>query len=313
MKVWPADGSNPYSTPGGDVTPAVNGKPIIASDGLSQKIVDEQKLASPDGIDDYLIFQGGVKRLSGIDLAYYKRRQMERRTRAFAVRQGIADGNLATYLELLKRDRDQLHLFLDRMTINVSQLWRNPEHFDTVARQVFPLLAERRVGSSVKIWSAGCSYGAEAYTLAAICIDHESQVGSRPQVVGTDIDERMIDMARAGWFSADDARSAPAQLLAKHFTAKNDGWQASEEMRRIVSFKVENLFEAKPERYDLIVCRNVAIYFTEEARDSLHTIFANALNPGGFLMIGATELVSNPSELSFERAFPFIYRKTDGK
>lgn len=312
MRVWPADGSNPYTTPTGDVAPAANGKPILPPDGLSQKIVDEQKLASPDGIDDYLIFQGGVKRLSGIDLAYYKRRQMERRTRAFAVRQGIADGNLATYLELLKRDRDQLNLFLDRMTINVSQLWRNPEHFDTVTRKVFPLLAEQRGAASAKIWSAGCSYGAEVYTLAAMCIDHESQVGSRPQVVGTDIDERMIEMARAGWFSVDDARSAPAGLLEKHFTARDDGWQASEQMCRIVSFKVENLFEAKPQRFDLIVCRNVAIYFTEEARNSLHSIFANALNPGGFLMIGATELVSNPREIGFERAFPFIYKKIDG-
>ena len=132
-----------------------------------------------------------MRRLTGIDLAQYKRPQMERRIRSFADRKGITA--LPAYLTALTADRVALDEFLDRMTINVSQLWRNPEQWTRLQQTILPELA--RTGS-IRAWSAGCSYGAEAYTLAAIC--REVAPGCRVEIRGTDIDPRMVARARDG-------------------------------------------------------------------------------------------------------------------
>src|SRR6185437_16886214 len=110
--------------------------------------------------DDYTDFCEGVRRLTGIDLGQYKRPQMERRIRTFAESRGAT--SLPDYLRRLSDDRAQLESFLDRMTINVSQLWRNPEQWERLAAAVLPELATT---GQIRVWSAGCSYGAEAYTI----------------------------------------------------------------------------------------------------------------------------------------------------
>ena len=109
--------------------------------------------------DEYVVFCEGVRRLCQVDLLQYKRNQMERRIRSFAARRGIA--RLAEYLSLLGAQSDELDEFLDRVTINVSQLWRNPEQWSLLSVDVIAELAQR---GRIKAWSAGCSYGAEAYT-----------------------------------------------------------------------------------------------------------------------------------------------------
>ena len=174
--------------------------------------------------DDYADFCSGVRRLTGIDLASYKRAQMERRIRSFAEHQRIA--SLAAYLELLGRDPDALDRFLDRMTINVSELYRNPEQYDRLRRSVLPELASSR---RVRIWSAGSSYGAEAYTLA--CLALEAMPGVRTEIVGTDIDRRMVLRAQRGLFSQEDARCVPRGTLARWFRVQDGGYQAAEELR----------------------------------------------------------------------------------
>jgi chemotaxis protein methyltransferase CheR len=113
--------------------------------------------------DEYTEFCEGVRRLSAIDLSQYKRGQMERRIRTFAGTRGQTD--LPTYLGVLKRDVTELESFLDRVTINVSQLWRHPEQWDVLEQSVLPELSK---AARIRAWSAGCSYGAEAFTLAAV-------------------------------------------------------------------------------------------------------------------------------------------------
>ena len=153
--------------------------------------------------DDYEELCAGVKRLTGIDLTQYKRGQMERRIRSFAARHGAED--LRAYLRLVERDRAALDALLDRMTINVSQLWRNPEQWSLLGQEILPeLVAE---AGRLRAWSAGCSYGAEAYTLAAVALSAVPDADTR--IKGTDIDRRMIERARRGVFTAEDARSAP--------------------------------------------------------------------------------------------------------
>jgi chemotaxis protein methyltransferase CheR len=175
--------------------------------------------ALPHPEDDFVEFCEGVRRLAQIDLLQYKRGQMERRVRSFAARHGALA--LPDYLALLRADERLLGEFLDRITINVSQLWRNPDQWALLAERVLPELAQT---GRIRAWSAGCSYGAEAFTLAALC--RTVAPDARLEVRGTDIDLRMIERARAGRFSEDDARTAPPELLQRWFRRDGDGWVA---------------------------------------------------------------------------------------
>ncbi|HTR32741.1 MAG TPA: protein-glutamate O-methyltransferase CheR [Gaiellaceae bacterium] len=254
--------------------------------------------------DDYVDFCEGVNRLVGIDLLQYKRGQMERRLRSFAERRGIA--RLGDYLALLRSDTDELERFLDRVTINVSQLWRNPEQWTVLGRSVVPELAAR---GRIRIWSAGCSYGAECYTIAAVCLEHAP--GARVEVLGTDVDQRMIDRARTGAFSLDDARTVPPASLDRWFERTADGWQAGPELAKTVTFERGDLLTMRfpAGAYDLVLCRNVVIYFTEDVRDALHARLATSLRSGGYLVVGSTERVASIGDIGLDLAYPFTYRK----
>jgi chemotaxis protein methyltransferase CheR len=254
--------------------------------------------------DDYLIFCEGVRRLCGIDLTQYKRPQMERRLRSFFERRGLF--NLASALETLKPGSAELDQLLDRVTINVSQLWRHPEQWNWLRSDVLGDLARN---GRLTAWSAGCSYGAEAYTLAVVC--RETIPHARVQILGTDIDRRMVARASEGTFNEEDARSAPAASMERFFERIHGGWRAKPELRSMVSFEIGDLLRMQPPagRYDLVLCRNTVIYFDEPIRDELHGRLAAALRPGGCLVIGATERVTSPSALGLLPLHPFIFRK----
>jgi len=255
--------------------------------------------------DEYTQFCDGIRRLTGIDLAQYKRPQMERRIRSFADRRGIT--SLNAYLTALADDPAQLEQFLDRVTINVSQLWRNPEQFVRLAMDVIPGLAET---GRIRCWSAGCSYGAEAYTLAALC--KTVAPSAAIEVRGTDIDSRIIARAREACFSPDDMRSVPVSDARRWFDQLPDGrFQAKPELRMLTKFETGDLLRDRfpTGHYDLVLCRNVVIYFNEQVRDELHARLVQSLRPGGFLMIGSSERITAASAIGLETAHPFIYRR----
>ncbi|MGH2928329.1 MAG: CheR family methyltransferase [Solirubrobacteraceae bacterium] len=254
--------------------------------------------------DDYVAFCEGLRQICGVDLARYKRPQMERRLRSFFARRGVV--RLTDCLQRLRCEPAELEALLDRVTINVSQLWRHPEQWARLERDVLPELAS---AGPVRAWSAGCSYGAEAFTLAAVC--HRAIPSARVSILGTDIDRRMIERARRGVFSDQDARGIDPRELERGFERVPEGWRAREALRAITSFQTGDLLRARPRPawYDLILCRNTVIYFAEPIRDDLHGRLAQALRPGGYLVVGATERVSAPGDLQLETAHPFIYRK----
>jgi chemotaxis protein methyltransferase CheR len=250
--------------------------------------------------DEFALFCETVRTVCDVDLLQYKRAQMERRIRAWTARRGSAD--LGAYGRTLKSDPAELDAFLDRVTINVSQLWRHADQWNVLASQILPELAAR---GRLRAWSAGCSYGAEAYTLAAVC--RESIPATPVEIRGTDLDRRMIARARRGSFTADDARGAPPAWIRRHFP---DG-EATEELRRMVSFETGDLLRmpVPREHYDLVICRNTVIYFTEAVRDALHGRLITALKPGGYLVVGTSERVAEPGARGLESPFHFIYRK----
>jgi chemotaxis protein methyltransferase CheR len=255
-------------------------------------------------VDDYIGFCDGLRQICGIDLTQYRRPQMERRLRSYWERLGIS--KLTDALPRLRGDAAQLDDLLDRVTINVSQLWRHPDQWTQLERG---LLAELAAAGPVRAWSAGCSYGAEPYTLAAVCRDAIPAASVR--ILGTDIDQRMIARAKIGDFSDADARSAPPAAMERWFERASDGWRPKQVLRSMVTFEVGDLLKLRPSAssYELIMCRNTVIYFADLIRDELHARFARALRPGGLLVIGGTERISDAPALGLTAIHPFIYRK----
>jgi chemotaxis protein methyltransferase CheR len=254
-------------------------------------------------MSDYVAFCNGVRALADIDLLKYRRSQMERRVRSFAGRRG--HDRLGPYLEALRGDAHALDEFLDRVTINVSNLWRNPEQWELLEQTIVPDLA---ADGRLSAWSAGCSYGAEVYTLAAIC--RLAAPDATGTILGTDIDRRAIARARRGEFTSNDVRHAPSAPLGRFFELDGRHWRPTDELRAMVAFEVGDLLRLRPPAaaYDLVLCRNTVIYFTDEVRDALHERLASALRPGGVLVVGATERVGAADRLGLELIAPFTYR-----
>ena len=190
---------------------------------------------------------------------------------------------------------DELDEFLDRVTINVSQLWRNPEQW--TCSRARPARAGRAAGR-VRAWSAGCSYGAEAYTLAAVC--REAGPARAVSIAGTDIDRRMVARARdAATSRAEDARTAPGRRCKRWFEREGGGWRPSRELRAAACASRPATccaMRVAPGSYDLVLCRNTVIYFTEAVRDALHARLAEPCVPA------ATSSSARPSASPTPRA-----------
>ena len=168
---------------------------------------------SPAGTDEYVDFCEGLREICGLDLGQYKRPQMERRLRSFLGSRGVS--RLPDHLDALRRDPAALDALLDRVTINVSQLWRHPEQWRVLQEVVLPELMDANPAASLRAWSAGASNGAEAFTLAAVC--RRTLPGRRVSILGTDLDERMVNRAQAGVFTAHEVREAPLDELVFGF------------------------------------------------------------------------------------------------
>ncbi|HEX2948518.1 MAG TPA: protein-glutamate O-methyltransferase CheR [Armatimonadota bacterium] len=257
---------------------------------------------------DYEGFCRAVRTHTGLDLAAYKRNQMERRLRAMADRVG-AD-SLLSYWKMICKDQKAVDQFLDRVTINVSELFRNPEKFEELRTIVLPALLREK--KELAIWSAGCSYGAEAYSLRILLQQLSPRVNHR--ILATDIDTRILARAREGIFSEDDMRNIAPPLRHQFFTTTEGGYRVSAQLRQGVEFRHHDLLRDKfPEKMDLILCRNVVIYFADEAKRRLFEGFYQALRPGGYLLVGSTERIFGAQEIGFRTPRPFFYQKPSEK
>ncbi len=164
--------------------------------------------------------------------------------------------------------------------------------------------------STLKIWSAGCSNGAEPYSLAIIT--REMTPGCRQRIEGSDLDRKILNAAALGRYSPDQVRNVSSTRLRKYFRQEGNSYVLSENIRKLVYFRQHDLLlDPFGRGYDLIVCRNVTIYFTRDAQDKLNGKFYKALSPGGVLFIGASEMIFNYRELGFEKLASCFYRKID--
>lgn len=253
---------------------------------------------------DYEQFVINVKRKTGIDLALYKEAQMKRRLTSLYEKRGFA--SFQDYFKALSQDNKLLDEFLDRMTINVSEFYRNGKRWEVLEKKLLPNLLERN--KRLKIWSAACSTGEEPYTIAMIM--SKFMPLSQVQILATDLDENVIERAKIGAYPERSLNEVPDDMKRKYFKQDGSFFKISEEVKNTVTFKKQNLL-ADPfgGPFDLIVCRNVLIYFTEDAKDLLYKKFSTALRPDGIFFVGSTEQIFNPSLYGFETEDTFFYRK----
>lgn len=255
---------------------------------------------------DYALFVARVRRRLGVDLSLYREKQMYRRLRSLVDQFGL--GSFCEYAEILDRDADEVLVFLDRLTINVSELFRNPDMWERLRRHLLPKMLES--GRTLKIWSAGCSTGAEAYTIAMILADEAGAAGARRhELFATDIDAKVLERARSGRFTEEEVRSVPPQIRDRYLSMVDEGvYEVRQRLRdRITFLKHDVLRDPFDEGFDLIICRNVVIYFTDNAKEALFRRFAGALRPGGALFVGNSERIHNYRDLGLTNPLPFFY------
>jgi chemotaxis protein methyltransferase CheR len=305
---------------------------------MRSKILEEVIAETPD----YIEFKNRIKRKTGIDLNLYKQQQMHRRLLSLLERS--QSGNFLDYFTFLEKNVDEWQVFLDRMTINVSELFRNPEKWEVLRRPILTeWLTDARPAAGttprgLKVWSAGCSYGAEPYSLALLL--DQAVPNARHTIHATDLDRTILAKAREGQFTRADVKNVAPALLERYFTLMTArggeaargtlplvsaartadaermahtleaAYQVKDEIRRRITFLQQNLLADRFEDgFDLICCRNVVIYFTDEAKATLYKRFHDALRPGGVLFVGGTERIFNAREMGFEMPLPFFYRR----
>ena len=189
----------------------------------------------------------------------------------------------------------------DALTINVTRFYRNEETWSLIRRAVLPVLLDRR-RAELRAWSAGCASGEEPYTLAVLAADHLDRAGrgddlARVTIDATDIDRICLERARAGSYRPEGLAELPDALADRYFEPDGAGRRVVERVRRRVQVRELDLSREPPPGagYDLVLCRNVVIYFDRPTQERLFQVFADALVPGGFLVLGKVETLFGPA------------------
>lgn len=247
-------------------------------------------------------------RFGKLDLNKYRQEQLERRLRSFFASHfsiSTTDNNI---FELASKELTNNSLFyftvLDVITINHSIFFRNHSQWDSLSQ----LIKETGL-RKIKIWSAGCSSGEEPYTLAMML--KTLHPGLQFDIIATDIDRKILAKARDGIYEKFSFDQISPEYMDKYFTVSEGRYSIKDTIKSLVTFKEHNLFNMPPERYfDIIICRNVLIYFTAEGKDAVYKNFSSALYPEGFMFCGPTEQIFTPEIYNFKLIKPSFYGKT---
>jgi chemotaxis protein methyltransferase CheR len=244
---------------------------------------------------------GLVIDLCGIYLDESKSYLIESRLSDLATRSGCAN-----YADLARKVRlsNDAHLknqVIDAITTNETLFFRDMSPFEALKHKAIPEMLDAKAGSiypkRIRIWSAASSTGQESYSLAMmLCELLPDPTSWDVNIHGTDISDDAVSRASKGWYAKHEvARGVPPQYLAKYFRPENDGWRVTDQLRSMVSFQRRNLLEpfTGMGKYDVILCRNVAIYFTPVARKDLFLRLAAQLTPDGYMFVGSQESLSD--------------------
>ena len=255
---------------------------------------------------DYTQFKLNIYQISNIDLNCYKERQMKRRIDTFIEKNNYKE--YGDFLQALRRERLLYDEFMSYITINVSEFFRNPKQWDVLRDVCTPVFLSK---DRIRIWSCACSTGEEPYSLAMLLAENFPLQDVK--IIATDLDKQVLDVARQGIYSRKDMLSVPAKSTNKYFTdIGNDKFKISESIKKCIQFKKLNLLEDRyPKNIDLILCRNVIIYFTEKAKNELYQKMNDSLNENGILFVGCTEQIVDCRKFGYDLIQSFFYKKKE--
>lgn len=242
-----------------------------------------------------------IKKKIGFNCDQYKQAHLKRR---LAVRlRANRSRSYKEYTEILLRNETELQKLKETLTINVTELFRNPETYDVIRRTVLPeLIKSKAEDRTLRIWSAGCSNGEEPYSIVIMLYEFLGILIRRYtiSVLGTDIDEDSLKKAQNGIYQSKQLEKMSKDRLDRFFIKKEDcSYQVNDEMRRLVKFKYHDMISGpRLFGFDIIFCRNVTIYFEQALQEKLYLNFYNALNEEGYFVMGKTEtLIGQAAEL----------------
>lgn len=273
---------------------------------MEASIMSLQENAVYPAPPEYSIFKKKIQELTGIDLDAYKY-QIHRRIHMLMQRWAVKSYD--EYYRTIANNPDKLREFLDYLTINVTEFFRNANRWWELKDKIIPQMYKETGHQRLKFWSAGCSTGEEPYSLAILAL--ETKVSGPQPVLAGDIDQGVLAKAQAGVYQKRQIASTPKEWVPKYFIDVDENTvEVKPEVKSKVKFKHMNLIKDKFESgFDIILCRNVVIYFGTETKSALYKKFFEALRPGGYLVTGATEQIFDYKTMGFESAGPFLYRR----
>lgn len=259
-----------------------------------------------------------VKKMSGISLTPEKKYLLETRL------QGVARSHsLSDISELVKRIRGSFDQSLkdevvEAMTTNETMFFRDTKPFDQMKNTIVPYLVEnKRAGEKLRFWSAACSNGQEPYSMVLTFLENQGILGGHSfEIAATDIAPKVIKKAKDGFYTQFEVqRGMPITMLLKYFNQQEgNSWQVKDEFKRLIQFRVMNLMDSylSMGKLDMILVRNVLIYFDDEMKKDIVERMHSILNPGGVLMVGSSESVNRFTDKyeSFD-AMPGVFKKID--
>ncbi len=256
----------------------------------------------------------------GVDISLYKKKFLMRR---IAVRLRANDNiSMEDYTALLTNDDNELSRFLDVITVNVSDFFRNPALYESLKNKFLPVLIKSKTGTGdkLRIWSAGCSTGQEPYSLAINLLEcFKSAEMNVPFIItATDIDRKALDIAEKGIYSASKVAGVPSGMRSEYFDfdIDQDTYSVKKPVKMNIEFKKHDLLTPIDGKlFDMIVCRNVLIYFSRELQQKLFSYFNEKLNPGSYLILGQVERILGENDIFFNcvDGRNHIYMKANGE
>jgi two-component system, chemotaxis family, CheB/CheR fusion protein len=256
-------------------------------------------MTTDDANTDLEVLLDYLRRSRGFDFTGYKRTSLSRRIEKRMQTVG-ADGYLG-YLDHLEVDPEEFTHLFNTILINVTGFFRDPPAWEYLAAEVLPrLAADKRDGEPIRVWSAGCASGEEAYTLAMAIAEAlgPETVKERVKIYATDVDEDALNQARQARYTAKQVEGLPPELLERYLERNGHGYVFSKELRRSVIFGRHDLIQDAPiSRIDLLVCRNTLMYLNSDTQAHVLARFNFALREGGYLFLGKAEMLLAHSEL----------------
>ncbi len=263
----------------------------------------------PIPLAELSLFKRQFHQLSGYNLENYKNVQMDRRLQEYM--QAARCETLQAFFDYLRDRPAEVRRFLDELSINVSEFFRNPERFQELRQKILPELLSKR--SRLRIWSAGCSVGAEIFSLV-ILMEHLG-IADHCHFVASDIDREAVEQARSGIFLPDLLQNVNKTDISTFFEPcslnnRHDAYCFKPQWRQKVHFIHHDLLQDDyPGNFDLIACRNVMIYFTREAKHRVYQHFYQSLREGGVLFVGGAEQLIQAQEIGYNRLSSYFYQR----